>query len=75
MQKVVFLGDAPEVYVRQTPKRENLFSESSRQIVVVVNSIVEVKKESKGWKTKGSTELPERWPTVGSDSRFIRHIQ
>ncbi len=75
MQKVVFLGDAPEVYVRRTPKRENLFSESSRQIVVVVNSIVEVKKESKGWKTKGSTELPERWPTVGSDSRFIRHIQ
>ena len=66
MKKVVFHGDAP----RQRSKgKDNLFARSSKYIVV------EVKKGSKGWKAEGSTELPERWPTTGSASRPIRHIQ
>ena len=68
MKKVVFHGDAPATHVRRSAGRENLFSASSEDIVV------EVRKGSKGWKAKDSTELPERWPTVGSASRPIRHI-
>ena len=69
MKQVVFHGDAPEKANRRTKGRENLFCGSSKNIVV------EVKNGSKGWKAEGSTELPERWPTTGSDSRPIRHIQ
>ncbi len=36
---------------------------------------MEVGKDSKGWKAEGSTELPERWPTNGKDSRPICHIK
>ena len=69
MKKVVFHGDAPAVHIRRSAGRENLFSRSSENIVV------EVEKGSKGWKAKDSPELPERWPTAGSASRPIRHIQ
>ena len=68
MKKVTFHGDAP-VAGGRTRRRENLFSDSPKDIVV------EVEKGSKGWKTKDSTELPERWPTTGSDSRPIRYIK
>ena len=69
MKRVVFHGDAPDAPPRRTKGKENIFTGSSKDIVV------EVKKGSKGWKAKGSTELPERWPTTGRDSRPIRHIQ
>ena len=69
MKKVVFHDDAPVAYARRTRGRQNLFHSSSKNIVV------EVKKGSKGWQSKDSAELPERWPTVGSDSRPIRYIQ
>jgi hypothetical protein len=68
MKTVVFHGDAPAEIHRRTKGRENLFYASSKNIVV------EVKKGSKGWKDKNSTELPPRWPTMGYDSRPIRHI-
>ena len=66
MKKVIFHGDAP---ARLSDGKVNLFARASQDIVV------EVKKGSKGWKAKGSTELPERWPTTGSDSRPIRYIK
>ncbi len=66
MKRVVFHGDAPDAPTRY---KANVFTGSSKDIVV------EVKKGSKGWKAKGSTELPERWPTTGDASRPIRHIQ
>ena len=70
MKKVVFHGDnAPDAYVRKTSGRETVFSWGSGDIVV------EVKKGSKGWNGKGSTNLPERWPIDGSDPRPIRYIQ
>ncbi|MBR5549314.1 MAG: leucine-rich repeat domain-containing protein [Kiritimatiellae bacterium] len=69
MKKVVFNGDAPLTDARRTRGRENLFFGSPKDIVV------EVKKGSKGWKAEGSTELPERWPSTGSDSRPIRYIK
>ena len=69
MKTVVFHGDAPAEIHRRTKGRENLFYASSKNIVV------EVKKDSKGWKSKDSTELPERWPKTGSDSRPIRYIK
>ena len=68
MKKVVFNGDAPLTDARRTRGRENLFFGSPKDIVV------EVEKGSKGW-DRSSTELPERWPTYGSDSRAIRYIK
>ena len=65
MKKVVFHGDAPR---RRSKGKDNLFTRSSKDLVV------EVKTGSKGWKSEGSTDLPERWPTTGS-SRPIRYIQ
>ena len=68
MKKVVFLGDAPEAYWRRTASRENVFYGAARDIVVYV------RKGSKGWNGKDSTDLPGRWPLDGSDSRPIRYI-
>ena len=68
MKKVVFLGDAPEAYWRRTASRENVFYGAARDIVVCV------RKGSKGWNGKDSTDLPGRWPLDGSDSRPIRYI-
>ena len=68
MKKVVFLGDAPEAYWRRTASRENVFYGAARDIVVYV------RKGSKGWNGKDSTDLPDRWPLDGSDSRPIRYI-
>ena len=71
LRRVVFLGDAPGLHVPPTTasKGRNIFSFSEPDIAV------EVKKGSKGWKSKDSTELPPRWPTSGYDSRPIRHMQ
>lgn len=69
MKKVIFTADAPDTPARGTSWRENIFCESSGDIVV------EVKKGTKGWNRKDSTDLPERWPLFGSDSRPIRYIQ
>ena len=68
MKKVVFLGDSPEAYWRRTASRENVFYGAARDIVVYV------RKGSKGWNGKDSTDLPGRWPLDGSDSRPIRYI-
>ena len=62
LRRVIFHGDAPGC-------RGAFFSGTSGEIVV------EVEKDSKGWKTKDSTELPERWPPTGRDSRRICHIK
>ena len=68
MKKVVFLGEAPVAPHRNTAWRENVFCGAARDIVVYV------RKGSKGWNGKESTDLPERWPLDGSDSRPIRYI-
>ena len=70
LHRVIFQGDAPGLHVppNTNSKGRNIFSFCAPDIVV------EVKKGSKGWKDKNSTELPPRWPTMGYDSRPIRHI-
>ena len=70
LHRVIFQGDAPGLHVppNTNSKGRNIFSFSAPDIVV------EVKKGSKGWKDKNSTELPPRWPTRGYDSRPIRYI-
>ena len=68
MKKVVFYGDAPAIGVRRTKARPNLFWASPNGIVV------EVRKGTRGWKGKGSTELPEFWPLEGNPKRRIRYI-
>ena len=71
LRRVLFQGDAPGLHVppNTDSKGRNIFSFSAPDIVV------EVKKGTKGWKNKNSTELPPRWPTRGYDSRPIRYIQ
>ena len=60
IKKVVFNGDAP--------------SYDSRLLeYTAAEPIIEVKRGSKGWKSPGSTELPERWPLNGKSSP-IRYI-
>ena len=62
LQRVEFWGDAPQV-----DSFESLFGDAPENLQVIV------KRGSKGWKTSGSTELPERWPAAaGDDSRKIR---
>ena len=68
MKKVVFYGDAPAIGVRRTRARPNLFWGSPDGIVV------EVRKGTRGWNGKGSTELPELWPLDGNPKRRIRYI-
>ena len=71
LRRVVFQGDAPGLHVppNTNSKGRNIFSFSAPDIVV------EVKKGTKGWKNKNTTELPSRWPTRGYDSRPIRCMQ
>ena len=68
MKKVVFHGDAPIAYVRRTARRENMFWGSPDGVVV------EVKKGTRGWNGKGSTDLPEFWPLDGNPKRRIQYI-
>lgn len=68
MKKVVFHGDAPRAYVRRTARRENMFWGSPDSVVV------EVKKGTRGWNGKGSTNLPEFWPLDGNPKRRISYI-
>ena len=69
LRTVRFHGDAPTAYVRRNSGRNNCMSWAPDGLVI------EVKKGTKGWNGKGSTDLPERWPLDGSDSRPIRYIQ
>lgn len=69
LRTVRFHGDAPTAYVRRNSSRNNCMSWAPDGLVI------EVKKGTKGWNGKGSTDLPERWPLDGSDSRPIRYIQ
>ena len=66
LKKVVFNGNAPNVHIIG---RYGFFSYAPPDIAI------EVKKGSKGWKSPGSTELPDRWPVNGGDSRPIRYMQ
>lgn len=59
LKKVVFLGDAPRTL--------NMFVNTPEDLVI------EVRRGTKGWKSPGSTSLPERWPANG-ESRRIRYI-
>ena len=70
LKKIVFNGDAPQVGLGQ-------FS-WGKQVVFTgapADLVVEVRKGTKGWKSPGSRELPERWPTNQSESRPIRYIK
>ena len=68
LKKIVFNGDAPQTGLAQ-------FS-WGKQIVFTCapeDLVVEVRKGTKGWKSPGSAELPERWPTTQDESRPIRY--
>ena len=70
LKKIVFNGDAPQIGLAQ-------FS-WGKQVVFTgapADLIVEVRKGTKGWKSPGSRELPERWPTNQDESRPIRYIK
>ena len=65
LREVVFLGDAPVVYKQGNP----LFGDTPLSLKVVVQ------RGSKGWKFKGSDELPEVWPLEdGKDARSIHYV-
>ena len=69
LKKIVFNGDAPQIGLAQ-------FS-WGKQVVFTgapADLVVEVRKGTKGWKSPGSRELPERWPTNQDESRPIRYI-
>ena len=61
MKRLVFTGDAPEAI-------KDKFLGVSKDLVI------EVKKGSKGWNGKDSTDLPKRWPLNSSNSCPIRYI-
>ena len=67
LTKIVFNGDAPR-------KGGELFGRASGDRRVSKDIVVEVRKGSKGWNGKDSTDLPERWPLKGA-ARPIRYIQ
>ena len=70
LKKIVFNGDAPQIGLAQ-------FS-WGKQVVFTgapADLVVEVRKGTKGWKSPGSRELPERWPTNQDESRPIRYIK
>jgi len=66
MKRLVFAGDAPEGVGTRT--LGDIFIHLPKDLVI------EVKKDSKGWNGKGSTDLPERWPVNSSNSCPIRYI-
>ena len=65
MKRLVFAGNAPEVI-------KDCFSDVF--MGVSKDLVIEVKKGSKGWNGKGSTDLPARWPANSRNSRPIRYI-
>ena len=69
LKKIVFNGDAPQAGLSQfTWGQQFVFTGAPEDLVV------EVRKGTKGWKSPGSTELPECWPTNQDESRPIRYI-
>ena len=69
LKKIVFNGDAPQAGLAQFSwGKQVVFTGAPEDLVV------EVRKGTKGWKSPGSTELPERWPVNQSESRPIRYI-
>jgi hypothetical protein len=70
LKKIVFNGDAPQIGLAQ-------FS-WGKQVVFTgapADLVVEVRKGTKGWKSPGSRELPERWPTDQNEQRPIRFVK
>lgn len=70
LKKIVFNGDAPQIGLAQ-------FS-WGKQVVFTgapADLVVEVRKGTKGWKSPGSRELPERWPTDQNEQRPIRFVE
>lgn len=69
LKKIVFNGDAPQIGLTQFSwGKQVVFTGAPEDLVV------EVRKGTKGWKSPGSRELPERWPTNQDESRPIRYI-
>ena len=70
LQKIVFNGNAPQLGVGHfTWGKQFVFTGAPKDLVV------EVRKGTKGWKSPGSRELPESWPTNQKESRPIRYIK
>jgi len=70
LKKIVFNGNAPQIGLGQFSwGRQYVFTGAPKDLVV------EVRKGTKGWKSPGSRELPECWPTNQSESRPIRYIK
>ena len=71
LRKIVFYGDAPhaDVVHYTSGLTQEVFTGAPE------NLVVEVRKGTKGWKSPGSRELPERWPTNQDESRSIRYIK
>ena len=68
LRKIIFVGNAPEVHIEGI---YGFFAYAPENIVI------EVKKGTKGWNGKDSTDIPERWPKSqfgDRDSRPIRYI-
>ena len=69
LRKIIFMGNAPEVHIEEI---YGFFYDAPENIVI------EVKKGTKGWNGKGSTDLPEHWPKSpfgDRDSRPIRYMK
>ena len=70
LKRIVFNGDAPQVGLGQFSwGKQYVFTGAPKDLVV------EVRKGTKGWKSPGSRELPERWPTNQDETRPIRYIK
>lgn len=70
LTRIVFNGDAPKVGLAQFSwGKQSVFTGAPDDLVV------EVRRGTKGWKSPGSTELPERWPTNQDEARPIRYIK
>ena len=71
VKKIVFNGDAPraDVVCYTSGLKQGVFTGAPADLVV------EVRRGTKGWKSPGSRNLPERWPVNQSESRPMRYIK